>query len=275
MSQTPADAATNRAHPIGIVVAMQAELRHLLEHVTVEGTREDGPWLDSFATVNGVPIVMVRSGMGMVNAAAGTERLINAHRPQAIINFGCTGAHRRDVLAGDVVIGTQTVHHNKLHILADGTELFEATGGDVGGESWHPTVLDADPSLLAAARAAAAGWTPDPWPVAFWPSSLPIREPLVHEGPVASADIWTQHTARLDVLHDRHGTLCEDMEAAAIAQVCHLHQIPFLTIKDLSNNEFHASTDIAGGFTDFPTEEVGKRAAALTLRLLEQLGSID
>ncbi len=268
MSQT-------RANPIGIVVAMQAELRHLLEHVTIEGTIQDGPWLDSFATVNGVPIVMVRSGMGMVNAAAGTERLINTHQPQAVINFGCTGAHRRDILAGDVVIGTQTVHHNKLHILADGTEFFEARGSDVGGESWHPTVLDTDPSLLAAARAAAEGWTPEPWPEAFWPASVPPRAPKVHEGPVASADIWTQHIPRLDVLHDRHGTLCEDMEAAAIAQVSRFHEIPFLTIKDLSNNEFHASTDIAGGFTDFPTEEVGKRAAALTLRLLEHLGNVE
>ena len=63
------------------------------------------------------------------------------------------------------------------------------------------------------------------------------------------------------------------MEAAAIAQVCALHAVPFLTIKDLSNNEFHAASDIAGGFTDFPTAEVGKRAAALVYRLLECLAS--
>lgn len=257
--------------PVAIVVAMQAELRHLLERVTISHTAHDGPWLDSFATINGTPVVMVRSGMGMVNAAAATERVINAHHPRAVVNFGCTGAHRRDILAGDVVIGSQTVHHNKLHILADGSELFEAKGGDVGGESWRPTVLDADPALLAAARAAAVDWTPDSWPAAFWPSGVPTRAPRVHEGPVASADIWTQNIPRLDILHARHGTLCEDMEAAAIAQVCHFHDIPFLTLKDLSNNEFHASTDIAGGFTDFPTDEVGKRAAALTLRLLERL----
>lgn len=260
-------------HPIGIVVAMQAELRHLLEHVVVERTAEDGPWLDSFATVNGIPVAMVRSGMGMVNAAAATERLINTHHPHAVVNFGCTGAHRRDILAGDVVIGTRTVHHSKLHVLANGDELFEARGGDVGGESWHPTVLDTDPALVEVARAAADGWTPELWPEAFWPASVPPRDPQVHEGPVASADIWTQHVPRLDVLHDRHGTLCEDMEAAAMAQICGFHQVPFLTIKDLSNNEFHASTDIAGGFTDFPTEEVGKRAAALTLRLLHHLAT--
>ena len=63
------------------------------------------------------------------------------------------------------------------------------------------------------------------------------------------------------------------MEAAAIAQVCARHRVPFLTIKDLSNNEFHAVSDIAGGFTDFPIEEVGKRAAALVLRLLDRLSA--
>lgn len=266
-----ADPARTTNGPVAIVVAMQAELRHLLEHVAIDRAAQDGPWLDTFATITGTPVVMLRSGMGMVNAAAATERVLNAHHPRAVINFGCTGAHRRDVLAGDVVIGTQTVHHTKLHILADGSELFEARGGDVGGESWHPTVLDADPALLAAARAAAAGWTPEPWPAAFWPAAVPVRSPQVHEGPVASADVWTQHIPRLEILHARHGTLCEDMEAAAMAQICRFHQTPFLTIKDLSNNEFHASTDIAGGFTDFPTAEVGKRAAALALRLLQRL----
>ena len=63
------------------------------------------------------------------------------------------------------------------------------------------------------------------------------------------------------------------MEAAAIAQVCARHGVPFLSIKDISNNEFHAASDLTGGFTDFPTAEVGKRAAMLTLRLVERLAA--
>jgi adenosylhomocysteine nucleosidase len=259
--------------PIVVVVAMEAELRHLRERLTVERTAQDGPWRDEFASVGGLPVVLTRSGMGLVNAAAGTERAIGVHGPRALLNFGCTGAHHRDVLPGDVVIGTRTVHHSKLNILPNGEELYEPRGGDVGGESWCPTELDADPDLLAAARAAAEGWTPDPWPPNLWPSVVPSRPQTVHLGPVASADIWTQAADRLDLLHQRHGTFCEDMEAAAIAQVCLLHGIPFLTIKDLSNNEFHAQSDLVGGFTDFPTAEVGKRAAALTFRLLERLAT--
>jgi adenosylhomocysteine nucleosidase len=259
--------------PVAVVVAMEAELRHLREQLTIEGERRDGPWREEVAVVAGLPVLLLRSGMGMVNAAAATERVIDAHRPRAVLNFGCTGAHRRDVLPGDVVVGTRTVHHSKLNILPSGEELYKVRGGEVGGESWHPTELDADPALLDLALAAADGWAPAPWPRDAWPRAVPFRPPVVHAGPVASADIWTQASARLDLLHARHGTLCEDMEAAAIAQVCALHGTPFLTIKDLSNNEFHATTDIAGGFTDFPTEEVGKRAAALVLRVLERLGA--
>jgi adenosylhomocysteine nucleosidase len=261
----------NPERPVAIVVAMEAELRHLRDRLTIERQAQDGPWHDEFASVGGLPVVLIRSGMGMVNASAATERAADAHRPRAVVNFGCTGAHRRDVLAGDVVIGTRTVHHSKLNILPSGEELYAPGGGEVGGEQWHPTELDADPHLLATARAAAEGWRPDPWPPERWPCAVPHRDPVVHAGPVASADVWTQATARLDVLHQRHGTLCEDMEAAAIAQVCALHGKPFLTIKDISNNEFHAATDIVGGFTDFPTEEVGKRAAALVYRVLERL----
>jgi adenosylhomocysteine nucleosidase len=261
---------------VGLVVAMEAELRHLLERVAVEGEVNDGPWRDRRVTIGDVPVIAVCSGMGMVNAAAGTEHLIAAHRPRAILNYGCTGAHTRQILPGDVVIGAAAVNHAAVHILPGGEEYFVGSRYEVGGETMAAASLPADPALLALARAAAADWTPEPWPGdLFWPPGVPYRDPVVHVGVVASADTWTQSQPRLDLLHGRHQSLCEDMEAAAIAQICARHQTPFLTIKDISNNEFHAATDILGGFTDFPTAEVGKRAAALVIRLIERLGRQD
>jgi nucleoside phosphorylase len=82
--------------------------------------------------------------------------------------------------------------------------------------------------------------------------------------------VWTQAHHRLDALHQRHGTLCEDMEAAAIAHVCARYGVPFLTIKDISNNEYHRASDVTT-FADFPVNEVGKRAAELAVRLIQQL----
>lgn len=263
----------NRANsPIGIIVAMDAELHHLMDRFPDPTEEADGIWIDRFAEVDGLPIVAVRCGIGMVNAAAATERLINRHQPRAVVNFGCTGAHRRDILPGDVVIGTATVNRGSVHILPDGSEYYVGPSYEVGGEQVIAAELPADPSLLALAERAAQDEHPVPWPRDVgWPPTVTYREPRIFSGVVGSSDSWTQNTARIDRFHQRHQTLCEDMEAAAIAQICALHGVPFLTIKDISNNEYLAATDITGGFTDFPTAEVGRRAADLVYRILTML----
>jgi adenosylhomocysteine nucleosidase len=212
--------------------------------------------------------------MGLINAAAATERVINAHQPRLVLNYGCAGAHRWDIMPGDVIIGTCVVHHSAVQFLASGEERYIGFGYEVSGERMEALELACDPVLVQAARAAAADHAPVPWPRdVHWAVAVPYREPLIHTGAIASADVWTQSPARLDLLHRRHASLCEDMEAAAVAQVCALHGVPFLTIKDVSNNEFHAATDITGGFTNFPRAEAGRRAAALVLRLIERLAA--
>jgi adenosylhomocysteine nucleosidase len=259
---------------VGIVVAMRAELRHLLAAIEVQHETREGIWLDQHFTVNGMPIVAVQSGIGLINAAAATERLINAYHPAAILNFGCAGAHRRDIMPGDVVIGDRVVHHSALQILPSGEEQFKGSGEEIDGERLAWAELPADPGLVARAVEAAKKMTPEPWPRNLgWPPAIPYRLPTVHVGTVASSDIWTQSHARLDILHGRHNSLCEEEEAAAIAQICHLHVVPFLPIKDISNNEYHRATDITEGFAEFPIDEVGKRAADLTLRLLEKMAT--
>jgi nucleoside phosphorylase len=75
----------------------------------------------------------------------------------------------------------------------------------------------------------------------------------------------------LDASHQRTGSLCEDMEAAAIAQIATLHGVPFLTIKDISNNEFHVASAFDGTESELPISEVGKRAAMLIVAMIERL----
>ncbi|HEU5431906.1 MAG TPA: hypothetical protein VFU81_09590, partial [Thermomicrobiales bacterium] len=154
-------------------------------------------------------------------------------------------------------------------ILSTGEEYFPDRSYSVTGETVASTELDADPALFAAAQAAARGWTPEPWPTALgWPTGAEARPAKVATGVVASADIWTQFHERLDALHTRHQSLCEDMEAAAIAQVCGRHGVPFLTVKDISNNEFHAASNLKGDIDVLPASEIGKRAAELLLRTI-------
>jgi adenosylhomocysteine nucleosidase len=253
---------------VAVMVAMEAELVHLRRRAEQVEHRMLNVWDAYDLAIGGHRVVAVRSGIGMLNAAAATERVVATERPDVILNFGCAGAHRRDIMPGDVVIGAQTVNHGALNILADGTEVHNDRGNLNSGERIYPAVIDADPTLLATAKVVANRLKIESWPKdAIWPPSVPYRTPEVHVGPLASADIWTQYPPRLDVLHARHGTLSEDNESGGFAHVAYIHDIPFLAIKDVVNNEYHAFSDLFE-FSDFPIAEVGKRAAQLAAALI-------
>jgi nucleoside phosphorylase len=132
--------------------------------------------------------------------------------------------------------------------------------------------LSAAPHLVAVADHVAREWEGqyDAWPLtAGWPSSVPHRRPRVFVGTVASADRWNRSSERIRELAQKHGSLCEDMEAAAIALTCASHDVPFLTIKDISNNELLRMTDER---FDAETEgQLGRRAAMLTLATMRTL----
>jgi adenosylhomocysteine nucleosidase len=261
------DSSANRGiGRVAVIVAMPSELQHLpgLPHLP-EATGDPWPsvtWRDSE-----VEVTAVLCGIGMVRAAAATEATIGRFRPDAILNFGCTGAHRRDVNVGDVVIGTRTVPHATMIVTPDGANRYALHDG-VEPPGPGETGVAADPGLLAIARDAATGWSPDAW-------NVEGPAPRVLEGVVASADVWTQSPAHIDAIAERHLSLCEDMEAAAIAAVAGLHGIPFLTIKDISNNELQQATVFDPEGAHLPADEVGRRAAALTGRVIAAISRAE
>lgn len=256
---------------IGVVIAMSSERVHLDPHASAQTTEQHGPWRVDRYRIEGNDVVAVTSGIGMANAAAGTEFLIQTDSPSIIMNFGCAGAHRRDLVPGDVIIASEVINHTLMQILPDGSERYTGYASETAGEHHHGIELRPDPHLVDLAQLAAAANAPDAWPRdLFWPASTPYRLPNVYFGPVVSADTWTQAHARLDILHDRHGSLCEEMEAAAVGRIAGMHGLPFLAIKDISNNEYLRESDIAA-FSDFPVAEVGKRAATLIAQTIALL----
>ena len=94
-------------------------------------------------------------------------------------------------------------------------------------------------------------------------------------GTVASADVWTQHGESIRTMHDRYGSLCEEMEAAAAAQVVAMYGIPFLAINDISNNELRkatALTRLGWPSLDDLGDHLGLRAALVVEALIAALG---
>ncbi|MHB8647939.1 MAG: 5'-methylthioadenosine/S-adenosylhomocysteine nucleosidase [Thermomicrobiales bacterium] len=267
--------------PIAIVVAMPEEMTHLEGLLRTRGaawedTEEHGPRRFDRVTFNGLPLVLTTSGMGMVAAGAVTEAVMSRYRPRAVLNYGCTGAHRADILVGDVVVGTACIayDHGRLH--PGGQFEYRPAALFADGKHREVDAFPVSSALLAVARSVAERdqWEHAAWPEAYWPQGVPHRAPRVWFGPIASADRFTQDADALRALHAQHATLCEDMEAAAIAQVCALHDLPFLTVKDISNNEFHTvSTFGEGGTFGTLEHELGKRAGSFLFALLERLAT--
>lgn len=263
---------SHTTRPIVLIVAMESERTHLEQLIPGWRHEMDGVWPTMQACYNHVPLVAIRCGIGMVAAAAATEYAITRWDPRCILNFGCAGAHTREILPGDVVIGTTLVSHGRMRISPDQGIVPMDIPFTVPGEPEPQSELTASPDLVALALRAAEDTMLDAWPAAY---HLPVHPEngavRVHTGVVASADVWMQAPGWLDASHQRTGSLCEDMEAAAIAQITTLHGVPFLTIKDISNNEFHAASDFAGTESKLPTSEVGKRAAVLIVATIDRI----
>jgi len=217
--------------------------------------------------IGATEVDLVVSGIGLINAAAATAALCALDPPAVLLNYGCAGAHRDDIGPGVVILGERIVHVSSLVILPSGERKPMGFDYHVGGTRMQTEAISADRALLDLARAAAARVELPCWPGSDEP-------PRIVTGTVASADVWTQHHDSIHTLHDQHGSLCEEMEAAAVAQVAATYGIPFLAVKDISNNELRNSTALTRqGWPSLDSldDQLGLRAAVVVEALIASL----
>ena len=256
--------------PVAVICAMDEELIHL--RTTLPPAHEDWysrrcSWITS---LDDHPVILCCCGIGMSNAAATTEAVIERYHPAIILNYGCCGSHRLDLLPGDLVIGSRLVTPDRVILDADGSERY--TGMWYLHHGIHKKVeyLSCSHSLLelATQTASTLEGTHEPWPLASgWPSSVPHRSPNVFIGTISTSDRWNRAVDRIAHLVALHDSLCEDMEAAAIALICESHDVPFLAVKDISNNEMLQTTSSLR-LPVATVGQIGRRAAAFTFAML-------
>lgn len=242
---------------VAVICAMESEAVHLREQLEDPEERPLHVWRRTAGRIGQVPVEIVVCGIGLINASATTSALCIGQRPRAIINYGCSGAHRDDIDCGDVVLANRVVHHSAMIVQPGGEETYKGFSYHVNGEKVMTEAIIPDPDLFELASQA-AGRTPLP----AWPGI--DHDPIVHVGAVGSADVWTQHGDRIKSLHKLHGSLCEEMEAAAVGQVAAIFGVPFLAVKDISNNELHRITDLGDDWGEIHhtiNAELGLRAA--------------
>ncbi len=164
--------------------------------------------------LGGNDIVLWQCGIGKVNAAVGTMRLIAEHHPDAILSTGLAGGIDPQMRVGDILAATQCVYHD-----VDCGGISSGGVCPLGQVQGLPARYDADQHLLDHALTVEHG--PD--------------ERLI-TGLICTGDQFITDRERQTVIKRNFvdGLAC-DMESAAIAQTCYLSEVPFLSLRVISD----------------------------------------
>jgi adenosylhomocysteine nucleosidase len=196
---------------IGIVGAMQEEVERFKEVIN----RSEETAVASISFTRGMmfdrQVVLCRSGVGKVNAAMTTQILIDRFGIDYLIFTGVAGAVDPSLNIGDMVISTECQQHD-----IDATALGFQRGEIPFAKN---SLFRADPFLIELAES-------------YQPKDKNVR--LVR-GKVLSGDQFVADREYVSYLYQHFGGSCVEMEGAAVAQVCHLNDIPFLIIRSISD----------------------------------------
>lgn len=236
--------------PVAIVLtAMPDEARPFLEAAGLDPAATPGETLGPAGsarrhrlTLAGRDVVLVRTGIGQVNAATALVRALVDDPDAVVVSAGSAGGLAQGVHVGDVVVGTAYSYAS-----ADAT----AFGYELGQVPGMPVSYTGAPDLLAACT--------DVVPE--------LADLTVRTGPMLSGDSFIT-AANVDVVRERFpDALATDMETTALAQAAFSAGVPFVSVRGIS--------DLCGpaGADDFLThvDDAADRSARVVLAALDRL----
>ena len=211
---------------LGIIGAMDEEvleIKNALKDVTVE----TAAGMDVYrGKINEKEVVVVRSGIGKVNAAVCSQILVDKFGAEAIVNTGIAGSLKAEIDIGDIVLSSDSVQHDM-----DATGFGYPIGQIPRMETF---AFPADQKLLKLAEKCCNQVNPD------------IK---TFVGRVVSGDQFISDKEKKQQLIDNFDGFCTEMEGAAIAQVCYLNHIGCLIIRAISDKADDSAT------VDYPAFE--------------------
>ncbi len=198
--------------PIAIIGAMDEEITGLREHMQIEAEYKQAGLVFYEGQLAAKPIVLVRCGVGKVNASICTQILADRYQPAAIINSGAAGGIHPNVDIGHIAISTTVLHHD-----FDTTALGFQPGSIPFMDS---SLFLADTHLVQLTQAA---------------SENVFGAACTHTGLVVSGDQFISSAEQKQRIGQQFDALCAEMEGAAVAQAAHLNDIPFVIIRVISD----------------------------------------
>ena len=228
---------------IGIIGAMETEIEFLRKLMGSEIKKtEAGSIVFNEGKIHGVDVVVVRSGLGKVNAALCAQRLALQFGCTNIINTGVAGAMAHGLGVMDFVVSTDAVYHD-MDAVGFGYELGQVPQMSVFS-------FEADKGMIEAAKKA------------FADLGLSKEHQMI-EGRIATGDQFISDKAAKAKIAENFSPACVEMEGAAIAHACYLNKVPFVILRCMSD----MADDLRTNGYDF-NEPV---AAELSARVVEKM----
>jgi len=225
---------------VGIIGAMELEVSALKGQIKGVTVKKKAGMEFCEGTIGGVKVVVVRCGIGKVNAALCVQILCDDFGVSHVINTGVAGSLNNDLNIGDILISKDAVHHD-----VDVT-IFSYKIGEV--PQLGVREFPADRGLIEAAEKAIKDNQPD----------LNYRV-----GRVASGDQFISSSEVKDRIIKNFEADCAEMEGASIAHGAYLNGVPFVIIRAISDKADGSAEQ------DYPTFE--KAAAAHCAKLVADM----
>jgi adenosylhomocysteine nucleosidase len=195
---------------IGIIGAMDKELHLYFQNLTIEATDVIGDKTFYIGHIHDHKVVVVKSGIGKVNAAITTSILLSKYNCRLVINTGIAGG-LQPMQIGDILLAKGIAYFD-----VSLTEIDDLPYGKMADD---PLIVEMDTFYVDMAKKV------------FESLDYPYKE-----GNLVSGDKFV--TSKKDIrkiLRNVSNVMGVEMEGMAIALTCHKFNIPFVSVRGVSD----------------------------------------
>ena len=220
---------------IGIIGAMPSELKDI-QNVQENPVITKIAGYEFHESIHGTnKIITVCCGIGKVNAAICTQILIDVFKVEQIINTGIAGGLKSGIKVLEIVISTSVLPHDlDSHFLADYPPYHAEFEADEALQNLACIVCD-------------------------------TMKIVHHQGRIVSGDAFITDSEVKANLIQKFNPYAVDMETAAVGQTAWRNQIPFVSVRCISDL---ADDDGAMSFDEFEVL-AAKRVAEIVMKMCE------
>lgn len=203
---------------IGIIGAMAIEIEGLAKLIEEKKETVVGSLNFISGHISGTRVVLVKSGIGKVNAGFAATLMIQSFPVSSVINIGVAGGIGKGVKQGDIVVGEKTVYHD-YDQTEDGLPKGQVPGF---GFTFFPSSKRLVDKLCAV---------------------LEAKQFKFHCGVIASGDQFISSLEKSKWINSEFTALACDMESAAISHICCLLKVDFVSMRAISDNANEQGVD--------------------------------